>query len=191
LTEKYKNIHDDLIRRCLTGDRYAQRELYELYAKAMFNICFRITGDQSDAEDVLQEAFVSAFRNLSSYRGQATFGAWLKRIVINKALNFIKKNRLDLVPIEEEDRYVDETDEVVTSEVLEVKSIKKALNQLPDGYRVVFSLYLIEGYDHREIAEILDITESTSKSQFNRSKKKLREILRKEGNYEGQFGTAG
>lgn len=191
MEEKYKNIHEDIISRCLAGDRYAQSELYRLYSKAMFNVCYRITNDRDDAEDVLQESFVSAFKNLSSYSGTASFGAWLKRIVINKSLNFIKKNRVEVVPIDDHDRYAVDDYSVDTEFPHTVNEVKRALLELPDGYRVVFSLYLLEGYDHREIAEILDITESTSKSQFNRSKKKLREILNKEGNYEGQFGTAG
>ena len=191
MRDKYKNIHEDVIGRCLKGDRYAQSELYGLYSKAMFNICYRITNDRDNAEDVLQDAFVSAFKNLKSYNGTASFGAWLKRIVINKSLNFIKKNSLEVVPIDDYERYeiADSKEEYEFSHT--VDQVKKAIDQLPDGYRVVFSLYLLEGYDHREIAEILDITESTSKSQYNRSKKKIREILNKGGNYEGQIGTAG
>lgn len=157
----------------------------------MFNICYRITNDRDDAEDVLQESFVSAFKNLSSYNGTASFGAWLKRIVINKSLNFIKKNKVEVVPIEDRDRYEIADTEQEYEFLHSVEDVKKAIELLPDGYRLVFSLYLLEGYDHREIAEILDITESTSKSQYNRSKKKLREILNKEGNYEGQIGTTG
>lgn len=191
MEEKYKNIHQDVISRCLNGERYAQSELYSLYSKAMFNICYRITNDRDDAEDVLQESFVSAFKNLSSYNGTASFGAWLKRIVINKSLNFIKKNTVEVVPIEDHDRYEIADTEQEYEFLHSVEDVKKAIELLPDGYRLVFSLYLLEGYDHREIAEILDITESTSKSQYNRSKKKLREILNKEGNYEGQIGTTG
>jgi len=191
LAEDIKNIHQDLILRCEEGDRYAQSELYRLYSKAMFNVCLRIVNDRNDAEDVLQEAFVSAFRNISSYKGTATFGAWLKRIVINKALNFIKKNRVEVVPIEDHERYADDFEPDFGELNLEVRQVKSALKKLPDGYRLVFSLYLLEGYDHSEIAEILGITESTSKSQFNRSKKKIREIIRKETNYEGRIGTVG
>lgn len=157
----------------------------------MFNICYRITNDRDDAEDVLQESFVSAFKNLSSYNGTASFGAWLKRIVINNSLNFIKKNKVEVVPIEDHDRYEIADAEQEYEFLHSVEDVKKAIELLPDGYRLVFSLYLLEGYDHREIAEILGITESTSKSQYNRSKKKLREILNKEGNYEGQIGTTG
>ncbi|MTI22571.1 RNA polymerase sigma factor, partial [Fulvivirga sp. RKSG066] len=141
MAEKHKNIHHTLINRCREGDRYAQRRLYDLYAKAMYNICFRITNNQEDAEDVLQDAFVSAFRNINGYKGEATFGAWLKRIVINKALNAIKKSQLEFVPIDEPEHYVDESPAELDFGV-SIDQVKMAINQLPDGYRVVFSLYL-------------------------------------------------
>lgn len=178
----YNNIHADIIEKSLKGDTLAQNKLYNLYARSMFNSCLRITNNFDDAEDVLQEAFISAFKNLRSYKGDAAFGAWLKRIVVNKAINFIKKKQKDLVDTEElTDEEVREPDE---PQALSVERIKEAMKLLPDGYRVVFSLYLLEGYNHSEIAQILGISESTSKSQFNRSKKKLKEILQKEVTYE-------
>lgn len=182
--EKFQNIHADVIARCLQGDRYAQSQLYKLYSKAMFNVCYRMTNNFDDAEDVLQEAFISAFKNLQSYKGDAAFGAWLKRIVINKAINFIRKKQVEFAEVQ--DNIADEEPAPVeySSEMMDIDRIKRAMAQLPDGYRLVFSLYLIEGYDHSEIAQILGITESTSKSQFNRSKKKLKEILQKEVIYE-------
>nr|WP_238354605.1 RNA polymerase sigma factor [Fulvivirga marina] len=184
LGEKFQNIHAEVIARCLQGDRYAQSQLYKLYSKAMFNVCYRMTNNFDDAEDVLQEAFISAFRNLQSYKGDAAFGAWLKRIVINKAINFIKKKQVEFAEVQ--DNIADEEYPPVeyTNGMMDVNRVKRALTLLPDGYRLVFSLYLIEGYDHSEIAQILGITESTSKSQFNRSKKKLKEILQKEVIYE-------
>lgn len=144
----------------------------------MYNIGYRIVNDQDEAEDVLQEAFISAFNSLDNYRGDSTFGAWLKRIVINKAINQLHKRKLDRMP-EDETFDVKEEEEI---DVLEgfpftVEKVRDAIERLPDGYRSVLSLYLMEGYDHGEIAEILRITESTSKSQFNRAKKKLKELL--------------
>lgn len=191
MDHKHINIHEDLIDSCLAGDHWAQEKLYNLYSKAMFNICCRICNDRDDAEDVLQDAFISAFKNLHTYQRKAAFGAWLKRIVVNKALNFVKKNKVEIVPLEGEDRYEDDNTEEIIDFPVTVDQVKSAMNQLPDGYRIVFSLYLLEGYDHAEIADILNITTSTSKSQYNRSKKKIKEILQKEGDYEGQFGTAG
>lgn len=182
--EKFQNIHAEVIARSLQGDSYAQSQLYKLYSKAMFNVCYRMTNNFDDAEDVLQEAFISAFRNLRSYKGDAAFGAWLKRIVINKAINFIKKKQIEFVEVQD-DIAEEQTNSVeYDSSLMDLSRIKRAIELLPDGYRLVFSLYLIEGYDHSEIAQILGITESTSKSQFNRSKKKLKEILEKEVMYE-------
>jgi len=142
----------------------------------MYNVGYRIVNNTEEAQDVLQEAFISAFRNLEFYRGDATFGAWLKRIVVHKAINCLKKKRMERFPDDENwDVRQDEVEEEVFPHPVE--SVRSAIEKLPDGYRAVLSLYLIEGYDHGEIAEILGITESTSKSQFNRSKKRLREIL--------------
>ncbi|QOI98891.1 MAG: RNA polymerase sigma factor [Flammeovirgaceae bacterium] len=142
----------------------------------MFNTAVRITGQADEAEDVLQEAFISAFRNLAEYRGDASFGSWLKRIVINKAINTLKKRKLDLVP-EDETFDVAEEPETHYKPELTVERVRAAIMQLPDGYRAVLSLYLLEGYDHQEIAGILQITESTSKSQLNRAKSKLKQLL--------------
>ena len=144
----------------------------------MYNAGYRIVNDAADAQDVLQEAFISAFRNLQHYRGDSTFGAWLKKIVVNKAINQVKRRKPERLPDNErwdiaEEGAVDE----LAGYPFTVEKVKRAIELLPDGYRVVLSLYLMEGYDHREIAEILGITESTSKSQYNRSKKKLKELL--------------
>ena len=148
----------------------------------MFNTALRITGEREDAEDVLQEAFVSAFQNLKSYRAESSFGAWLKRIVINKALNHVQKNKKDLLVAEEVGK--EEIDWREESEpIYSVEGIKRAMSELPSGFRTVMSLYLFEGYDHKEISEIMGITESTSKSQYKRAKDKLRIILKQEVNY--------
>ncbi len=176
------HIHTEIVDRCLAGDREAYEELYRLYARAMFNVSLRITNDHEEAEDVLQEAFVSAFQYLNTYNKTATFGAWLKRIVVNKSLNHIKRRKLEVIPIEDELDVIEEYD--IVDFDYNVAQVKRAMEQLPDGYRTVFSLYLLEGYDHGEIASIMGIAESTSKSQYNRSKKKLIEILKKEVIYE-------
>jgi RNA polymerase sigma factor (sigma-70 family) len=167
-----------LVTRCQGGDREAHYKLYKLYAKAMYNVAYRITNNGDEAEDVLQEAFISAFRNLGSYRGDASFGGWLKKIVVNKAITALQKRKHESLP--EDDRW--DVAEPAVPEVyrdeLTVERVKHAIRQLPDGYRSVLTLYLIEGYDHEEIAGILGITESTSKSQLNRAKSKLREFLK-------------
>ena len=132
--------------------------------------------NREDAEDILQEAFVQAFTKLESFRYESTFGAWLKRIVINTCINAINKRKVDLLLTEDMYYYKDVMDEDEEELPLTVQDIQKALEQLPEGGRIVFSLYLLEGYDHLEIAEILGITESTSKSQFMRAKRKVCEI---------------
>lgn len=179
MNEQAVNIHEELILRCRAGDQEAHFRLYKLYSKAMFNVGYRITGNEADAEDVLQEAFISAFRNLESYRGDASFGSWIKKIVINKAINLLKKRKLEAMPEDGEfDLPAEENDQEYMPE-LSVDKVKQTIQQLPDGYRSVLSLYLLEGYDHQEIGEIMGITESTSKSQLNRAKNKLKELLLK------------
>ena len=144
----------------------------------MYNVGYRIVNNSEEAEDVLQDAFISAFNNPDRYRGDSTFGAWLKRIVINKAINYLNKKKPERMP---DDERWDVREEEVVDELegfpFTVEKVRAAIEALPDGYRSVLSLYLVEGYDHGEIAEILGITESTSKSQFNRAKKKLKELL--------------
>lgn len=171
-----KNIHADLIDRCRQGDREAHFRLYSLYQRAMLNTAFRIVGNAAEAEDVLQEAFLAAFRSLDCYRADAPFGAWLKRIVINKAITLLKKHRWERMPPDGPHDVADEAAEPDEA-VFTVEQVKQAIQALPHGYRAVLSLYLLEGYDHAEIASILGISESTSKSQYNRSKKRLREII--------------
>jgi RNA polymerase sigma-70 factor (ECF subfamily) len=176
---KYQNLYQDIIDKCLDGSRNAQYELYKLYSKAMYNVAVRITNDEMEAEDVLQDSFVSVFRNLSSYKGTASFGSWLKRIVVNNAINLVKKRKIDFESVDDYGEFDDrfESDQVVENRY-DLANVKSGIEQLPEGYKMVLTLYLLEGYDHKEIGEILNITESTSKSQFNRSKKKLREILK-------------
>jgi RNA polymerase sigma-70 factor (ECF subfamily) len=172
------NPHEELIRRCKAGDAQAQYALYQRYSKAMFNTALRIVNHVAEAEDVLQEAFLTAFTRLDSYNGTATFGAWLKRIVVNKSIDLVKARKADIVSLEEAslNGKPQEEDDQMESDY-SVEDIMAAMNTLPEGYRIVFSLYLLEGYDHQEIAEILGISVSGSKSQLNRAKNKMKEIL--------------
>jgi RNA polymerase sigma-70 factor (ECF subfamily) len=162
----------------MKGDVRAQYQLYTLYSKAMYNICYRMTNQKEEAEDMLQESFSYAFSKLGSFRFESSFGAWLKRIVVNTCINHLKKKRVDLVYTEHQSDPISADESVDYGEIrFQVKRVMKALEKLPEGYRIVFSLYLLEGYDHKEIAEILGVTESTSKSQFLRAKQKIKEIL--------------
>lgn len=146
----------------------------------MYNTSLRIVKDQMEAEDIMQESFLTAFQKLTSYNGDATFGAWLKRIVINNSIDSI--NKKDVLSYSEE---IGEKHAQAGSEIEEgdnqsfnVQQIHKAIEKLPNGYRVIVSLYLIEGYDHEEISQILNISSSTSRSQYNRGKNKLKEMLK-------------
>ena len=142
----------------------------------MFSICMRIINNATEAEDVMQEAFLNAFTKLDSYKGEVSFGAWLKRIVINRSLDFLKKRKVKFDEINEKTNQLPD----YQMEIKEVNMtvIKDAIQKLPDGYRVVLSLFLIEGYDHEEISEILGISNSNSRTQYLRAKNKLRELLK-------------
>ena len=143
----------------------------------MYNICYRILGDEAQAEDALQEAFVSAFQNLEHFEGRASFGAWLKRIVVNTSVSHLKKRKIDFEQINDRMDFPAEDDSNDNDLVLRIETIKEAISRLPDGFRTVFSLYLLEGYDHGEIAEILGISASTSKTQYKRAKDKIKELI--------------
>ena len=176
----YPDTHREIVEQCKKGNKKAQYRLYQLYSKAMFNIALRMLNSHEEAEDLLQEAFSEAFMRLDSFRYESSFGAWLKRIVINRCINAIKRRKTDLIFTEKISDRAD-VGEVEDNTVLKlsVRRILEAVSQLADGYRMVFSLYSLEGYDHSEIAQILNISESTSKSQYMRAKRKIKEILSK------------
>ncbi len=169
--------NEELVARCLKGDRRAQFEVYHAYSKAMFNICSRMMGKREDAEDVLQNAFVDVFTKMHTYRNEATLGAWIKRIVINCCINELKRKKLQLVEADSKIEDVQFEDYEENFDQEDLPRIKNAIRLLPEGYRVVFTLYLLEGYDHGEISEILGITEGASKSQYSRARQKLYQIL--------------
>lgn len=175
----YGSTHKELVELCAAGNRKAQFELYRLYSQAMYNICLRMLNDQDDAEDLLQQSFIDVFTKLDSFRFESSIGAWIKRIVVNNCINFLKKRRLTIQSIDDEKigSFPDNPDGDLHENLLSVQEVKNAITELPDGYIVVFTLYMFEGYDHKEIADILNITEATSKSQYSRAKKKLREML--------------
>jgi len=175
-TPKYTEVNSAVIERCKKGERKAFHELYELYAKAMFNISLRIVNNVPEAEEVLQDSFLKAFERMGTYDPNYAFGAWLKRIVINGSLDVIKKRKPILVPLEEM-TFVQE-EEIDNNVVYDVATVKKCVALLPDGYRTILSLFLFEDHSHKEIADLLGISEGTSKSQYNRSKKKLVELIK-------------
>ncbi len=171
---------NQLIEDCLKNDRIAQKELYEKYSRAMYTVAYRIVSDFDQANDVLQEAFVKVFQNLRSFRRESSLGAWIKTIVVRTALSKLRKQvrtgSIEEVPPEQ---FVDWGDH------LEVEYLEKAIKALPDGYRTVFVLIEVEGFSHKEVAELLGITVGTSKSQLFYAKKNLRSTISKLLN----FGT--
>lgn len=161
----------ELITGCLLHDRAAQRLMYDRYKNAMYTLAYRITGDYDDANDVLQDAFLEVFRHLDQFRGEATLGAWIKQIVVRKST---KKKRIVIWQNVEE-----ETGESINwgENDINVAHLQTAILALPDGFRAIFVLAEIEGYTHREIAVMLNISEGTSKSQLFHAKRKLRNML--------------
>jgi RNA polymerase sigma factor (sigma-70 family) len=170
---------EELVQLCIEGNTSAYKVLYEKYAKAMYNTALRIVGKVPDAEDVLQESFTDAFTQLRTFEHKSTFGAWLKQIVIFKSISFLKKQRLTFAELNENVHDAIEEKEINEEEIwFTVEGIKHKLKELPDGYRAVLSLYLLEGYDHEEIAGILNITHNTVRSQYSRAKQKLLHLLK-------------
>lgn len=171
------NIHTSLIEECTKGSSKAQFTLYNLYSKAMYNLAYRMMNNREDAEDMLQEAFIECFRNIRSFRFESTFGAWLKSILINRCINQIRKRKVDLIFTESLPPVAEEEEQ---EPVYNTEKVFRGIEKLPDGYRIILTLYLLEGYDHTEISGILGISESTSKSQYSRARMKLRNILLKD-----------
>jgi len=153
-----------------------------MYVRAMYNVSIRIVANQLDAEDVVQESFASAFSNLGAYKEEATFGAWLKRIVINKSINHVKKQKIWFADADQLSRLEDVADEDESSDdhlfaKISPEMVHEAIKTLPAKAKAVFNLFLLEGYQHKEIAKMLDISESTSKSQYQYARKLLQERI--------------
>lgn len=177
LESNYVDINSRLIDECRNGNSKAQFEIYKLYYKAMYNTCLRFVRDSMEAEDVMQEAFLAAFRNIDSFRGEVSFGSWLKRIVVNRSLDALRKKSLDLEPLEDGRTIIDD-DHYNGEEVeLKVEQVKAAIAAMPDNYRVLLTLYLIEGYDHEEISQILEMSNAAVRTGYSRAKKRLQEML--------------
>ncbi|RYD74674.1 MAG: RNA polymerase sigma factor [Sphingobacteriales bacterium] len=178
----YIDKHYNLVVECKQGSKKACYELYRLYSKAMLNVAFRIVGDIAEAEDVLQEAFLHAFSKMQDFRQETTFGLWLKQIVVSRSINLLRKRKMEFADVDEEIENIPAEEAPDDDETqYKVALVKEAMKELPEGYRVVLSLYLLEGYDHEEISQVLNITENTSRTQFLRAKRKLSEILKRKG----------
>jgi RNA polymerase sigma factor (sigma-70 family) len=174
---------DELVERCRQRDPRSYTELYNKYSKAMYNTSLRIVNNTAEAEDVLIESFTDAFEAIDSFAYKSTFGAWIKRIVINKSINTLRKRKMDIIDIDKTNvAHVAEEEMADEKEIhLKVAEVKRAVKELPNGYRTVLTLYLFEGYDHEEIAEILQVSHTTVRTQYIRAKQKLISLLNKGG----------
>ena len=161
--------------RCREGDKKAFREFYDLYAKAMLNISLRILGSVEEAEDVLQDAFVIAFQNAGKIRSDLEFGGYLKKIVINRSIDLVRKKKIGFESLDEAHGVEEETEEPME---YDIDIVRQCIAGLPAGFRVVLTLYLFENYSHKEIGAMLNISEGTSKSQYNRARKRLAELYK-------------
>lgn len=173
-------VQSDLIKACRANNRKAQLRLYRKYCDGMYCVAMRFLKNPDDAEDVMQEAFIKAFTKLDQFRGDVTFGAWLKRIVINKCLDFIKTRNEKFTEIKENMMPVEEEGDWNIEAGIRLEQIKEAMSKLPDKYREVVQLYLVEGYDHSEIAQILSLTPNTCRSRLLRGRGHLKKLLKEE-----------
>jgi RNA polymerase sigma-70 factor (ECF subfamily) len=167
-----------LIKACKQNDANAQMQLYDLYAKSMYNIALRYVKQTDIAEDMMQEAFIKAFQKIDSFNESVTFGAWLKRIVINHSIDYLKKKKIKLISLDNKVMQIaDESDAWDFTRFDRVNEVIEGINQLPNKYRVIMQLFYLEGYDHQEISDILKITSVSSRTQLLRGKNKLRIFL--------------
>ena len=179
LENAYINIHQDIINACKAGDRNAQFKIYKLYYKAMYNTSLRIVNDTMEAEDIMQEAFLQAFNRIHSNTGEGSFGSWLKRIVINKSLDVIRKRKIQVSLEEESMEFPEIIEENREEEIrLQLADVKEAIGELQEEYRVIINLFLLEQYSHEEISEMLHITNNLSRTRLVRAKQKVLKILK-------------
>lgn len=170
---------ETLVKECAKGNPKAQRALFDKFAPKMLSVCNRYIGKTDEAEDVLQDAFVKIFHKVVEFKMEGSLEGWIRRIVVNTALDAIRKNKKTLgdVSVDDVSYKVSYTDD--NFDDMDVKHLLKIISELPDGYRVVFNMFAIEGYSHKEIADTLGVTENTSKSQYSRARAYLRNELEK------------
>jgi len=179
---KTVSIDQKLVDDCKANNARAQLRLYDKYCEGMFIIAKRYVKDSATAEDVMQDAFIKVFKNIQSFKGEVTIGSWIKRIVVNQCIDYLKKRKVELVSIEEKELTIANDDDWTVDDHVNIGIITRAIGQLPEKYKIVLNMYLFEGYDHQEIAQVLNITEVNSRSQLMRGKNKLKSQL-KQYNY--------
>jgi RNA polymerase sigma-70 factor (ECF subfamily) len=172
----YRSKEDDLIKGCLRRDPHAQQQLFDIYSSRMYGVCYRYVKHAMEAEDILVMAFTKVFERISQFKGEGSFEGWIRRIMINESLTYLRKKRTMYLEtdLEKADR---EPDYDQLGDHLEAEDLLKMIDQLPPGYRVVFNMYAIDGYSHKEIADQLGINENTSKSQLSRARTYLQKLL--------------
>ncbi len=172
---------NDLIQGCIEGNRQMQELLYQKYSSKMYGVCLRYSGNMEDADDLLQEGFIKIFKNLSKFRGEGSFEGWIRRIFVNTSIEHFRK-KVKLYNVTDVQENTIEDDDLTILDTLAEKDIIFLVNELSPGYKAVFNMHVIEGYSHSEIADILGITEGTSKSQLARAKGVLKKSLEKKLN---------
>ncbi|MCF8229051.1 MAG: RNA polymerase sigma factor [Bacteroidales bacterium] len=168
----------ELIRKCVQNDSEAQEKLYKLYAPKMFGVCLRYAKNHMEAEDVLQEGFIKVFVHLKDYRNEGSLEGWIRRTIVNTAINFYRKSIKSSKDIDIDDVEISNADDETVLDQLSTRELLDAIRELPDGYRIVFNLNVLEGYTHKEIGQMLNLSENTSKSQLSRARQVLQKRLK-------------
>lgn len=168
----------DVVEKCRSNDRKAQLKLYKKYCEGMFCVAMRFLKNADDAEDVLQESFIKAFEKLHQFQGEVSFGAWMKRIVINKSIDFLKTKKDKTVQLDENYMHITEDEDWTVEEGISLETIKAEIEKLPEKYKYVVMMFLMEGYDHNEISQVLNLTGTTCRTRLLRGKGLLKEALK-------------
>jgi RNA polymerase sigma factor (sigma-70 family) len=186
---EHKYTTDELIKRCKAGERKAQELLYKQFASKMLGVCCRYATDRMEAEDMLQNGFIKVFQKMADYRGEGSFEGWVRRIMVHSSIEYYRKNHKMMQVVELDDAHNEASTNPLATAKLAANELLLLIQQLSPGYRMVFNLYAIEGYSHKEIAAMVGITEGASKSQLSRARTVLKEqIIKLEGK---QYGYAG
>lgn len=171
------SVDDKIIEGCISGKRRAQNQLYQKYASGMLGVCLRYSKNLAEAEDILQDGFIKVYKNIKNFRKEGSFEGWIRRIIINSAITHINKNKISFNEIDEEKmEYPDETETESYSPV-DQEVLLNLIQKMPEGYRMVMNLYVFEGFTHKEISNVLNISENTSKSQLSKARKYLKNKL--------------
>lgn len=168
-----------LIKKCISGNQKAQKKFFDLHASSLMGVALRYMKDKDEAEDVLQMGFIKIFKNLNRFENKGSLEGWMKRIVVNTALDQLRKDKKRLLDVSIDDSYFEPSLDAMAESNLQAESLLKIIHSLPTGYQTVFNLFAIEGYSHKEIGEMLNISENTSKSQYSRARTILRGLLEK------------